>query len=319
MEIFLGPVTGRPLVLIALAVAIAGCTGVFRSERNPASDGFSQIPEAPGSAWIDATALNVPAAPTLHTTDSVFLDADHDGDLDVAVSVEHGVNRLYRNDGAGKLQYVPDAFGTVIHGSEHVRAGDFDGDGNMDVVFVAESDEYHQLYLGNGKGGFVDASERLPAQSQGNGFAVGDVNGDTLPDIFIGSTGETAHAPNAPIYRAKNLLFLNNPQRPGHFIDASDSHLPDSNDQTEAAVMADMDGDGDLDLVLASPALPNRLLVNAEAGHFKDVSERLQLTRPMETRDVQVLDVNGDGKLDIVFFNITSNNFGWTRTRKAAS
>ena len=304
---------GRPLVITMLAVAVVGCSGSGYLDRDPARHAFAPIPEAPGSAWVDATGPNMPLAPSLHSTDSVFIDVDHDGDLDVVVSVEHGVNRLYRNDGGGKLSYVPDAFGTRMHDSEHVRAADFDGDGNMDVVFVAESDEFHQLYLGNGKGGFTDASERLPAQSQGNGLAVGDVNRDGLPDIFVGSTGETAHAPDAPIYRAKNLLFLNDPDRPGHFIDASTSHLPDSNDQTEAAVLADMDGDGDLDLVLASPALPNRLLLNDGHGRFTDASDRLELTKPMETRDVQVLDVNGDGKLDIVFFNITSNNFGWDK------
>lgn len=277
--------------------------------RDPAYDAFSLIPEAPGSGWIDATLPNVPVAPGLHATDSVFIDVDHDGDLDVVVSVEHGVNRLYRNDG-GKLTYVPDAFGTRMHDSEHVRAADFNGDGHMDVVFVSEADEQHQLYLGDGKGCFVDASARLPAHSQGNGLAVGDVNGDGLPDIFIGSTGEAGGGKEVP---AKNLLFLGDPKRPGYFIDASATHLPQGNDQTEGAVLADMDGDGHLDLVLASPSQPNRLLINDGKGRFRDESHRLELTVPMETREVHVLDVNGDGKLDIVFFNITSNNAGWEK------
>ncbi|MDY0960662.1 FG-GAP-like repeat-containing protein [Massilia sp. CFBP9026] len=278
--------------------------------RDPAYDAFSLIPEAPGSGWIDATLLNVPVAPALHATDSVFIDVDHDGDLDVVISVEHGVNRLYRNDGGGKLTYVPDAFGTRMHDSEHVRAADFNRDGHMDVVFVAEADENHQLYLGDGRGGFVDASARLPAHSQGNGLAVGDVNGDGLPDIFIGSTGEAGGGKEVP---AKNLLFLGDPKRPGYFIDASATHLPQANDQTEGAVLADMDGDGHLDLVLASPSQPNRLLINDGKGRFKDASDRLELKVPMETREVHVLDVNGDGKLDIVFFNITSNNAGWEK------
>ena len=290
--------------------AQAGKTAV----RDPAYDGFALIPEAPGSGWIDATLPNVPVAPALHATDSVFIDVDHDGDLDVVVSVEHGVNRLYRNDGGGKLTHVPGAFGTRMHDSEHVRAADFNRDGHMDVVFVAEADEYHQLYLGDGKGGFVDASARLPAHSQGNGLAVGDVDGDGLPDIFIGSTGEAGGGKEVP---AKNLLFLGDPKRPGYFIDAAATHLPQANDQTEGAVLADMDGDGDLDLVLASPSQPNRLLVNDGKGRFKDESHRLELTVPMETREVHVLDVNGDGRLDIVFFNITSNNAGWKKDPQA--
>lgn len=288
----------------------AGTSGSRATARDPAHDAFALIPEAPGASWIDATLPNVPVAPALHATDSVFIDVDHDGDLDVVISVEHGVNRLYRNDGGGKLTYVPDAFGTRMHDSEHVRAADFNRDGHMDVVFVAEADEYHQLYLGDGKGGFVDASARLPAHSQGNGLAVGDVNGDGLPDIFIGSTGEAGGGKEVP---AKNLLFLGDVKRPGYFIDASATHLPEANDQTEGAALADMDGDGHLDLVLASPSQPNRLLINDGNGRFRDASQRLELTVPMETREVHVLDVNGDGRLDIVFFNITSNNAGWEK------
>ena len=281
--------------------------------RSPTSDAFVLIPEAPSSAFVDATSTNVPVAPSLHATDAVVIDVDKDGDLDVVVSVEYGVNRLYLNDGKARLTYVPGAFGEVIHDSEHVRAADFNGDGQMDVVFVAESDEVHQLFLGNGKGGFIDASDHLPASSQGNGLALGDVNDDGLPDIVVGSTGETGHLADAAVVRARNLLFLNDAKRPGHFIDATKTHLPDTNDQTEGVALADMDGDGDLDMVLASPAHPNRLLINNGKGRFTDASDRLDLRVPMETREVHVADLNRDGHQDIVFFNITSNNFGWDK------
>ena len=303
----------RLAAVMMLVTSVAGCAAGAGSHRDPATDAFVLIPEAPSSVFIDATVPNVPTAPALHATDSVFIDVNNDGHLDVVVSVEYGVNRLYLNDGTGKLTYVPDAFGKTIHDNEHVRAADFDGDGNMDVVFVAESDEKHQLFLGDGKGGFTDASDRLPASSQGNGLAVGDLNGDGLPDIFIGSTGETGHSPDAPLVRARNLLFLNDPNRPGHFIDATATHLPQGDDQTEGVALADMNGDGHLDILLASPAHPNRLLINDGTGRFTDQSGRLDLRVPMETREVHAVDVNGDGHMDIVYFNITSNNHGWDK------
>lgn len=271
------------------------------------------IPEQPSSAYVDATVPNVPVSPNLHVTDAVFVDVDRDGDLDVVVSVEHNANRLYLNDGKGRLTYKPGVFGTQFHDSEHVRTADFDGDGNMDIVFVTESDEVHQLFLGNGDGSFEDASERLPAGSQGNGLALGDVNGDGLPDIVVGSTGEIGHGPDMKLKPARNLLFLNDKDRPGHFIDATDTNLPPTDDQTEAVVLADIESDGDLDIVLASPAHDNRLLINDGKGKFSDGSDRLELLVPMETRDVKVTDVNGDGHPDIVFFNITSNNMGWDK------
>lgn len=306
------PASTLPLA-VAIAALLATTSAQAETNRHPGTDAFVLIHESPSTVFVDATATHVPMSPYLHATDSVFVDANNDGRLDVVVSVEYGANRLYVNDGGGRLRYVPDAFGTKTNDAEHVRAADFDGDGNMDVVFVNESDERHRLFLGNGRGGFTEASERLPAHSQGNGLEVGDLNGDGLPDIFIGSTGETAHAPNAPVEPARNLLFFNDPKNPGHFINATHTHLPDSNDQTEGVALADMNGDGHLDVVLASPAHPNRLLLNDGKGRFTDASDRLELKVPMETREVKVGDVTGDGHPDILFFNITSNNFGWDK------
>ena len=272
---------------------------------------FTLIPEPPSSVYVDATATHVPTEPSLHATDSVMIDVDSDGDLDVVVSAEYGANRLYLNEGGGRLVYRPGAFGEAFHDSEHVRAADLNGDGHMDVVFVAESDEVHQLFFGDGRGGFTDMSDRLPMMSQGNGLALGDVNGDGLKDIFVGSTGEIDDGPK--FKPARNLLFLNDRKRPGHFINATDTHLPASNDQTEGVVLADMDQDGDLDAVLASPSLSNRLLINDGKGHFSDASNRLDLSAPLESREAHVFDANNDGYNDILFFNITSNNHGWQK------
>lgn len=302
-------------VLLTASICLAAVGG-FAEEKptpDPTADAFVLIPETPSSVYVDATATHAPVAPILHTSDSVFVDVNKDGHLDAVVSVEYGVNRLYLNDGTGRLVHRPGAFGDGIHDNEHVRAADFDRDGNMDVVFVAEADEVHQLFMGDGRGGFVDASDRLPASSQGNALAVGDVNGDGAPDILIGSTGEIGFGRNMTLAPARNLLFLNDPARPGHFRDASRTHLPKSDDQTEGLALADMDGDGDLDIVVASPSHPNRLLINDGKGRFTDESSRLDLRAPMETREVHVLDANGDGRKDIVFFNITSNNGPWDK------
>lgn len=291
------------------AFALFGAATAAVAEVDPSRHAFYLIPEAPSSVFVDATSSHVPTAPALHAVDSVFIDVDGDGDLDVVVAVEVGVNRLYVNEGGGRLVYRPGAFGSTMHDNEHVASADFNGDGFPDVVFVAESDETHQLFFGDGRGGFTDVSDRLPRKSQGNAVSAGDLNGDGLPDIFIGSTGETHGGPIRP---ARNQLLFNDPARPGHFIDASDT-LPGDDDQTEGAALADIDGDGDLDVILASPSQPNRLLVNDGAGRFIDASDRLDLRVPMETREVHVLDANGDGRPDIVFFNITSNNGGWVK------
>jgi len=264
-------------------------------------------PSTETATFRDVTASHVPSAPELHGLDAVFLNADGDGDLDVAVAVEGGVNRLYRNDGNGRLTHIKDAFGTESGDYEHVRTADFNRDGHPDLIFIAEDTEQHRLFLGNGKGGFTAAHDRLPATSQANGVTLGDVNGDGLPDIVIGNTTEGKQGTAQP------FLWLNDAQRPGHFIDATATHLPVMDVQAQGITLADLDGDGHLDMVIASQSPPNRLLLNDGRGSFRDATAQLGGQVPLETREVHAFDANGDGHLDLVFFNLTSNNQQWDK------
>ncbi len=267
----------------------------------------------PQPAWRywDATVSNVPLAANLHALDAVMADVDSDCDLDVIVAVEMGASRLYLNDGKGKLTHKKDAFGGEIHDNEHVRVADFNGDGNVDVVFVAEEDREHQLYFGDGKGSFTNVTDRLPGKSQGNALAIGDVNGDGLPDIVVGNSAESRRGAETPDPR--DFLWLSDAKRPGYFIDASKTHLPRDKEDAQGIALADLEGDGDLDMVVANQTPPNRLLLNDGTGHFKDATDRMEQKTPLESREVHVFDANADGKPDILFFNLTSNNQGWDK------
>jgi len=285
--------TPRFLLLTAFAATpLAACAA-------PAS--------SPGTVFVDVTATHVPTDADLHALDGALLDADGDGDLDVAVAVENGANQLYLNDGSGKLTHAAGAFGPLSGDNEHVRVADFNRDGHPDVLFIAEDTEQHNLFLGDGKGGFKRVSERLPAKSQANGVAVGDLNGDGLPDIVVGNTTEGKQG------QAQPFLWLNDPERPGWFIDATATHLPNIDVQAQGIALADVDGDGDLDIAIASQDPLNRLLLNDGNGRFVDATDRLGPQVPTETREVHALDANGDGRLDLVFFNLTSNNREWDK------
>ncbi|RHW18246.1 VCBS repeat-containing protein [Sphingomonas gilva] len=265
-------------------------------------------------AFRDVTDTHVPRAPDLHALDIALADFDGDGDLDAALAVEGDVNRLYLNDGQGRFAWREGAFGERPHDTEHVRAADFDRDGHMDVVFVAEDDQVHQLFLGRGDGRFVDASDRLPAKSEGNGLAVGDVNGDDLPDIVVGNTGMQGEK---DAQGGLNFLWLNEPGRPGWFRDATASHLPPIANKAQGVALADLDGDGDLDMVVATEAPPTRLLINDGRGRFAEASDRLQQVTPLETREVHVFDANGDKRPDILLLNLTSNAGEWEKDPQA--
>ena len=254
--------------------------------------------------WFkDVTTTHVPLDGREHALDIVFLDVDRDGDLDAILALENEPNRLYMNDGKGKFSRKKNVFVGKNHDSEHVRAADFNRDGIDDIVFVAEDDRNHEYYLGKGDGAFTDVSDRLLAKSEGNGLDVGDVNGDGLPDIIVGNTGS----------RAQNFLWINDPKKPGYFIDHTTAGLPAAEDQTQAVKRIDLNGDGTLDLVIGNEAPPNRLLFNDGKGKFTEDPEKLELLVPLHTREVLVFDTNNDGHADILFVNLTSNGGQWEK------
>ncbi|RZM26833.1 MAG: VCBS repeat-containing protein [Pedobacter sp.] len=259
------------------------------------SDAFSQKTET--NYFNDVTATHLPIDPESHPLDVVLADVDKDGDLDAILALENLPNRLYLNDGTGKFTWKKGVFAEKSHDTEHLRVGDFDKDGNLDVVFVAEDDRNHEFYLGNGDGTFRDVSDRLPAKSEANGLDIGDVNGDGLLDIVVGNTSDNAH----------NFLWLNDPKKPGYFIDYTEKGLPGPGSQTQSIKLIDLNGDGHLDLVEGNEVPPNRLFFNDGKGHFTEKPDNLELLVPLHTREVLVFDANGDKKPDILFLNLTSN------------
>src|SRR5690606_25994209 len=123
-----------------------------------------------------------------------------------------------------------------------------------------------------------------------------DVNGDDLPDIVVGNSGE----------QGQNFLWLNDPENPGNFLNAN-ATLPQVDDAAQSINLADVDGDGDLDMLVGNEVPPNRLLINNGNGVFSEHAEALDLPVPLETRMVLAFDADGDGHLDLVFSNLTSN------------
>lgn len=282
-------------ILISLILFSSSCvntTSSTLSAKNPDSLYFQ-----------DVTLSSFPIDSEAHILNPVLVDIDGDGDLDVIMALELDINRLYLNDGKGNFTAVNGVFNNVRHDTEHVRIADFDNDGSIDVIFVSEDDQNHEFYFGNGDGTFRDGSDRLLAMSEGNGLEVGDVNGDGLVDIVIGNSGE----------KGQNFLWLNDKDNPGYFIDVTGTHLPQVNDATQSIALADLDGDGDLDMVVGNEVPPNRLLINNGNGVFSEKPQGLELLVPLETRMVLLFDVDGDDDKDIVFSNLTSNGGKWEK------
>ena len=120
------------------------------------------------------------------------------------------------------------------------------------------------------------------------GVNVGDLNGDGLPDIVLGK------GRHWPLF---SRVLLNDGK--GGFIA---SNLDVAPSRTYSAALADINGDGDLDIIVSNDA-PDRKMIyrNDGKGHFTEAGT---FGSPRwTTRYVTLADVNGDGYPDIVVAN----------------
>lgn len=276
----------------AVLAALTAAAPILGMGMPPWPRAAAAQPEAP--RWIDASASHLPAGMVVGRSSmaSELVDLDGDGDRDVVLAVEFGTNAVLRNEGGGRMvDATPLALRLAAHDSEDVAVADFDGDGALDLVFVAEDDRVDEYYLGDGQGGFEPAPWPIPTDDVSNAVLPIDLDGDGDLDLVVGNAG-----PNAALRNDG-----------GRFVDATADHLPGGAHVTQDLAAGDVDRDGDLDLVEGNED-GNRILLGDGAGGFAIATDpaRRYPARPggEETRSVELGDVDGDGDLDLVVANV---------------
>jgi hypothetical protein len=259
-------------------------------------------PADPGPAlYVDARA-NLPAAASMFTMDVGLGDFDGDGDIDALLAVEFGQNRLLLNDGSARfVDGTEGRLPVAAHDSEDIAVADFDADGDLDVIVVSEDDRTNEFYVNDGNGSF--SAGALPATGTSNGVVVGDIDDDGDIDVIVGNAGP-------------EFVWMNDGT--GHWTDESGARIPvTSVGVTQDLELGDVDGDGDLDLLVGNED-GNRMLLNDGLGFFTDVTDSWIPDRPglEETREVDLGDVDGDGDLDAYFANTAASHPSADRTNR---
>ncbi len=139
---------------------------------------------------------------------ALMADFTGDGNLDLFVAncvnrkqgVRANPSRMFRNDGDGKFTDVSEQSGVCPAGyaGRGAAALDYDGDGLLDLLtceqyYSTDVERGAVLYRNLGDMRFEDVTKQsgLPVGLAGLGVAAADVNGDTIPDVFLtGGSGE---------------------------------------------------------------------------------------------------------------------------------
>ncbi|MDT4895297.1 MAG: hypothetical protein QOH25_374 [Acidobacteriota bacterium] len=261
------------------------------------------------------SAAGIPRYPYFSIS-TAFVDADHDGDLDIVIagfidlSKPRGANAspslpedfagapnmLLRNDGTGKFTDVTATakIGAMMNHAVAIVPTDYDNRRDIDLLVVnygAPSD----LFSNQRDGSFrnVGSEVGLDAQGHGTSVAAGDVNKDGFTDFFFAGAD------------AAGLFAISDGQ--GRF---KTTGAPPATKGASATQFLDYDNDGLLDCVMLTSA--GLLVLRNVGGEWADVSARafpLTFAAAIDasTRTLASGDLDNDGDTDLVLRSSSGN------------
>ncbi len=185
---------------------------------------------------------------------------------------------------------------------------DFDGDGRMDVV-VSSMDLHTPLrmWLQRDAGRFEEVSERAGLSGQLGGLQLFhfDADNDGRLDLLVqrgGWMGRSGELPNSLLMQQADGTFVDRTHEAGIEITAP----------SQAAAIADVDLDGDLDLFLGYEGMgeryPSKLFLNDGAGNFSDGSRKWGIRGVGFVKGCAFGDYDGDGWQDLYISTMNGPN-----------
>jgi enediyne biosynthesis protein E4 len=190
-------------------------------------------------------------------------DFNNDGWPDIYVADDSTASALYENRKNGTFSDVAMEAGCALSADGKpqagmgVSAGDYDLDGNLDIVKTNFAGDTPSLYHNIGGGNFEDATfaAGLGKHTQYLGWGVGffDMDNDGWPDILLCNGHvypEVEQLRTEAGYAQQKILYRN--LRDGHFEDVSSQGGPGIMvpAASRGAAFGDFDNDGDIDVVV---------------------------------------------------------------------
>ena len=268
---------------------------------NPTSPISKIYRNVAGSGFTEVTSISLTP---VYQSSVAWGDYDNDGDLDILMNGATGANpnynpvsKVYNNDGNGNFSEPTGISLTALYNGS-VKWGDYDNDGDLDILMTGRNASYigsTLIYKNNGNGNFVlQTNTDLPGYSRSSA-SFGDYDNDGDLDIIIAYFGQMKIYENLGNGSFQEHLML----------EEMTITYPSYAD------WCDFNNDGYLDFIVTNPIWFARVYLNTRGLELQDAVSKWFILYDEDLKTTgngfaDFADYDNDGDIDILFSKTNS-------------